>query len=91
MPIPSYSERLGAVLRQHSPVALRTFLREQAARFGDPSQVEDVDVKSDDEMEELMHRMIVARPDMLDDHRASREWLFKHGVDTFGEGGTRRN
>jgi hypothetical protein len=38
-----------------------------------------------------MHRMIVARPDLKDLHRASREWLFRNGIDTFGEDGGRRN
>jgi hypothetical protein len=42
-------------------------------------------------MEELLHRMIVARPDLEDLHRASREWLFRHGIDSFGESGERRN
>jgi hypothetical protein len=42
-------------------------------------------------MLELLHRMIVARPDLNDLHRASREWLFIRGIDTFGETGPRRN
>ena len=47
--------------------------------------------RSDAEMEELLHRMVVARPDLKDLHRASREWLFRHGIDTYGEQGARRN
>ena len=88
---PSYVAQLGAVLRTRDPVALRRFLVESARRFGDERQVADVEGKSDDEMDELLNRMIVARPDLEDLHRASREWLFRHGIDTFGEGGTRRN
>jgi hypothetical protein len=35
--------------------------------------------------------MIVARPDLQDLHRASREWLFRRGIDSFGEDDGRRN
>jgi hypothetical protein len=87
----SYATRLGAVLRQRNPRTLRRFLIDNAARFGDQRQVADLEAKSDAEMEELLHRMIVARHDLQDLHRASREWLFKQGIDTFGEGGGRRN
>ena len=62
-----------------------------AERFGDARQVEDVETKSADELEELLHRMIVARPDLKDLHRASREWLFRHGIYTFGDDGEHRN
>ena len=88
---PSYAAQLGAVLRQRRPLALRQFLIESAARFGDERQVADVEGKSETELEELMHRMIVARPDLSDLHRASREWLFTHGIDTFGDDGGLRN
>jgi hypothetical protein len=71
--------------------ALRAFLLQSAARFGDMKQVLDVQGKSEDEMEELLHRMIVARPDLEDLHRASREWLFRHGIDAYGEDDGRRN
>jgi hypothetical protein len=88
---PSYTAQLGRVLRQRNAQALREFLSQSALRFGDSRQVTDVDSKSDDEMEELLHRMIVARGDLEDLHRASREWLFRHGIDAFGESGERRN
>jgi hypothetical protein len=88
---PSYAAQLGSVLRRRDPVVLRTFLIQFARRFGDAGQVDDVTSKSDDEMEELLHRMIVARPDLEDLHRASREWLFRHGFDSFGEDSGRRN
>ncbi|MBV9580748.1 MAG: hypothetical protein JO057_19375 [Chloroflexi bacterium] len=88
---PSYATRLGAILRRRDPAALRQFLLESAERFGDDRQVTDVASKSDAEMQELLHRMIVARPDLADLHRASREWLFRHGIDAFGETGERRN
>jgi hypothetical protein len=88
---PSYPTQLGAVLRRRDPAALRTFLLASAARYGDERQVADVELKSAAEMEELLHRMIVARPDLDDLHRASREWLFRHGMDAYGESGERRN
>jgi hypothetical protein len=70
---------------------LRQFLIDAAERFGDARQITEVQAKSDDEMLELLHRMIVARPDLEDLHRSSREWLFRHGIDSFGETGERRN
>lgn len=88
---PSYVTRLGNVLRRHDIAALRAFLLQSAERFGDTRQVDDVQAKSEDELEELLHRMIVARPDLEDLHRASREWLFRHGIDSFGDDGEHRN
>ena len=88
---PSYAARLGAVLRRRNARALKEFLLESAERFGDARQVAEVEAKSDAEMEELLHRMTVARADLSDLHRSSREWLFKHGIDAFGESGERRN
>ena len=88
---PSYVAQLGNVLRQQDAGALQAFLARSAERFGDFRQVAEVQAKSPEEMEELLHRMIVARPDLEDLHRASREWLFRHGIDSFGESGERRN
>jgi hypothetical protein len=88
---PSYVAQLGSVLRRRDVVVLRAFLLQSAERFGDTGQVADVLAKSADELEELLHRMIVARPDLEDLHRASREWLFRHGIDAFGEDDGRRN
>ena len=88
---PSYRAQLGSVLRRRDVLALRAFLLRSAERFGDTKQVADVLEKSEDELEELLHRMIVARPDLEDLHRASREWLFRHGIDAFGEDDGRRN
>jgi hypothetical protein len=88
---PSYVAQLGSVLRQRDGLALKAFLVRSAERFGDHRQVAEVQAKSPEEMEELLHRMIVARPDLKDLHRASREWLFRHGIDSFGESGERRN
>jgi hypothetical protein len=87
----SYAAQLGGVLRRRDPRALRVFLVDSASRFGDAKQVADVQAKSEAEMEELLHRMIVARPDLQELHRASREWLFRHGIDSFGDEGPRRN
>jgi len=88
---PSYVTRLGNVLRQRDTAALRAFLLQSAERFGDTRQVDEVQAKSEDDLEELLHRMIVARPDLEDLHRASREWLFRHGIDSFGDDGEHRN
>jgi hypothetical protein len=88
---PSYAAQLGTVLRRRDPAVLRQFLISSAERFGDARQVSEVQGKSDDDMEELLHRMIVARHDLADLHRSSREWLFRRGIDTFGESGERRN
>jgi len=88
---PSYATQLGSLLRRRDVGALRAFLLQSASRFGDMKQVLDVQGKSEDEMEELLHRMIVARPDLEDLHRASREWLFRHGIDAYGEDDGRRN
>ncbi len=88
---PSYAAQLGGVLRRRDVAALRAFLLQSASRFGDMKQVKDVREKSEDELEELLHRMIVARPDLEDLHRASREWLFRHGIDAYGEDDGRRN
>jgi len=87
----SYRAQLGSVLRQRDVRALRAFLLQSAQRYGDARQVDDVEAKSEQELEELLHRMIVARNDLTDLHRASREWLFRHGIDTFGEDDGRRN
>lgn len=88
---PSYRAQLGNVLRQRDVRALRAFLLQSAQRYGDARQVDDVEAKSHAELEELLHRMIVARNDLKDLHRASREWLFRHGIDSFGEDDGRRN
>jgi hypothetical protein len=58
----SYKHRLGAVLRRRDPVQLQLFLGAGAAAYGDDEQVRDVDSRGIEEMEELMHRMILARP-----------------------------
>jgi hypothetical protein len=88
---PSYAAQLASVLRKRDVTALRAFLLKSAERFGDTKQVADVQQKSADELEELLHRMILARSDLQDLHRASREWLFHHGIDAFGEDDGRRN
>jgi hypothetical protein len=87
----SYVTQLGAVLRRRDPQRLRQFLLDSARRFGDDKQVADVEGKTPGELEELLHRMILARPDLKDLHPASRAWMFRHGQDSFGEGGARRN
>jgi hypothetical protein len=70
-----YKTRLGEVLRRQDPAELHLFLRQSAAHFGDDRQVAEVEERSHEEMEELMHRMILARPDLSDLHDNSRSWL----------------
>jgi hypothetical protein len=77
----SYRVRLGQVLRGRDPNALHLFLRQQAAGYGDEAQVEDLEQRSHPEMVELMHRMILTRPDLADLHAESRAWLAAHGAD----------
>jgi hypothetical protein len=88
---PSYANQLGSVLRRQDPLLLRDFLLTSARRFGYHKQVVEVEAKSGEELVELLHRMIVARPDLHDLQRASREWLFRHGIDSFGDEGGHRN
>ena len=71
----SYAERLGEVLRRRDAGQLRAFLVENARRFGDQRQVADVEGKSTADMEELMHRMILARTDLKEFHGESQRWL----------------
>jgi hypothetical protein len=91
----SYAHQLGEVLRRRDPIALQLFLIQNARRYGDQRQVAEVEGQSHAELEELMHRMIIARADLKDLHRASRQWLFSRGQDSYGddedEAGRRRN
>lgn len=75
-----YVERLGVVLRQRSPEALKTFLLESARRFGDEGQVAQVAEQTPDEIEILMHRMTLARSDLGALHAESRAWLATQGL-----------
>ena len=75
-----YVRRLGEILRRRDPAALREFLAEQAARFGDERQVADVRDRDAADLEVLLHRMIVARPDLADLHAESERWLAAHGA-----------
>jgi hypothetical protein len=74
----AYVARLGDVLRQRSVPALRAFLEAQAGRYGDERQVEAIRAQSDDELERLLHRMTLARPDLAQLHAESRRWLAAH-------------
>ena len=82
---PSYRDALGATLRRRDPRALRLFLVHNAQRFGDERQARELEAKPQHELEGLMHRMILARPDLQDLHPASRAWLTQRGQDPFGE------
>ncbi len=74
----SYVAQLGQVLRRRDVAALRAFLEAQAGRYGDERQVEAIRGQSDAELEALMHRMIVSRPDLAQLHAESRRWLARH-------------
>jgi hypothetical protein len=74
-----YVQRLGVVLRQRDVGALRAFLVEQAGRYGDERQVEAIRQQADAELEAILHRMIVSRPDLGDLHAESERWLAEAG------------
>ena len=82
-----YQRRLGDVLRASDVAALRAFLAESAARFGDQRQLAQVQDKSDAELERLLHQMILARNDLADLHAGSWRWFDEHDQ----RGGERRN
>ncbi len=81
-----YAASLGAVLRQRSVAALRAFLEAQAGRYGDERQVEAIRIQSDAEIEHLLHRMTLARPDLTPLHAESRRWLAAQGAATDAPG-----
>jgi hypothetical protein len=74
----AYVAQLGDVLRQRDVARLRAFLEAQAGRYGDERQVEAIRAQSDSEVEALLHRMIIARPDLAKLHAESRRWLAAH-------------
>ena len=74
----AYAAQLGEVLRQRDVAALRAFLEAQAGRYGDQRQVDAIRAQSDAELEALLHRMIVSRPDLSALHAESRRWLARH-------------
>jgi hypothetical protein len=76
----TYVEQLGTVLRTRDPEQLRAFLLENARRYGDDAQVEQITGQSADELEGLLHRMILSRSDLAELHAGSRQWLAQHGV-----------
>ena len=71
----SYVAQLGEVLRRRDVTALRAFLESQAGRYGDERQVEAIRAQSDAEIEALLHRMIISRPDLAELHPESQRWL----------------
>jgi hypothetical protein len=71
----AYAAQLGEVLRRRDVAALRAFLEAQAGRYGDERQVEAIRAQSDAELEAIMHRMIVSRPDLAELHAESQRWL----------------
>src|SRR5438876_10049278 len=83
----TYVEQLGSVLRSQDPARLREFLISSAREFGDAEQVARVERQSAPEIETLMHRMILARPDLADLHRASQVWLAEAGQPPGPNGG----
>lgn len=71
----NYRDELGRVLRLQDISQLRTFLENQARRFGDDGQVASVAQQTDAELATLMHRMILARADLADLHAKSKVML----------------
>jgi hypothetical protein len=74
-----YSTQLAGVLRSRDPEALRGFLIESARRFGDPTQITELQEQTPDQLLILMHRMTTARPDLAAFHAESEAWLQSHG------------
>jgi hypothetical protein len=70
-----YVRRLGLVLRQRDVAALRAFLQQQAERYGDERQVAAIREQSDADMEMILHRMILSRPDLADLHAESERQI----------------
>jgi hypothetical protein len=71
----SYRDILGRILRSRDPEALREFLLEGEEKFGDPDEDSEVEFLTERELAELMHRMILARPDLKELHAASSQAL----------------
>ncbi|MBM2809944.1 MAG: hypothetical protein HW416_703 [Chloroflexi bacterium] len=87
----SYVDRLGEVLRQRDPSALSAFLIDNARSYGGDRRVAEIESQSSDEIEMLMHRMIVARSDLSALHAASRAWLKQRGLKAPSDEPSRRN
>ena len=86
-----YVQELGAVLRRRDPLALRAFLAASARRFGNEREASELMDRDPDEMALVMHRTIVARPDLRDLHADSQRWLRAHGFDPDVAGESRGN
>jgi len=71
----AYGDLLGDVLRQRSVAALRLFLETQAGKYGDERQVDSIRAQSDADLEQILHRMTLARADLADLHAESERWL----------------
>ncbi|HZU06612.1 MAG TPA: hypothetical protein VFB73_11620 [Chloroflexota bacterium] len=82
-----YVQELGAVLRRRDPLALQAFLVASARRFGNEREASELERRSPAEMELLLHRMILARPDLRDLHADSQRWLRAHGHASAGPEG----
>jgi hypothetical protein len=70
-----YREKLGQALRSANAESVRAFLLEQARHYGDEEQVNEIASQPIAELTLLMHRMILARPDLADLHAASNAAL----------------
>ncbi len=86
-----YAQQLGAVLRQRDPLALRDFLAASARRYGNEQEARELESREESELALIMHRSIVARPDLADIHGDSQRWLRAHGLDPDVTGESHRN
>jgi hypothetical protein len=75
----AYGTQLGDVLRKRSVPALRAFLEAQAGKYGGERQVEAIRAQSDAEIELILHRMTLARADLVELHAESERWLAGQG------------
>jgi hypothetical protein len=87
----AYVQELGVVLRRRDPLALRDFLAASARHYGNEAEARELESREAAEMALVMHRSIVARPDLADIHLDSQRWLRAHGLDPDVTGESHRN
>ena len=84
-------QQLGQVLRRRDPLALRQFLAASARQYGNEQEAAELAHRDLDELNLMLHTMIVARPDLRELHADSQRWLRNHGLDPDVRGESREN
>jgi hypothetical protein len=75
----TYVKQMASVLRKKDVAALRDFLARSAEERNDDGEAAEIRGIPEADLEARMHKMIVARKDLVDLHDESREWLIAHG------------